>query len=120
MKIDKSQYEIIYNRNKNGESVIKLAKEYGVKQNSIYRIIEEANIDEDSKLYQLKKELEKEKNIKRVKDLAEKYDIKITLNDEKDDCNVCKKFQDIILENERRIKELELEMLKIKTNSKPR
>ena len=114
MKIDKSEYEIIYNRKKNGESVMKLAKEYEVKQNTIYRIIEsfEAIIDENSKLYQLKKDLEKEKNIKRIKDLAEKYDLKITINNEKDDCSVCKRLQDTILENEKRINELELELQK--------
>lgn len=125
MKIDKSEYEVIYNKRKNGESVINLAKEYGVKQNSIYRIIDILGVtaDEQSNLYYHKKAFEKEKNIKRVKDLAEKYDIKITLNDEKDECSTCEKVQDIfqkykkeahdvLLEKDKRIKELELELQK--------
>ena len=102
MKINKSQYEIIYNRNKSGESITRLAKEYGVNHSTINRIIEinrENTIDENSKLYKLKKDYEREKIIKKIKDLAEKYDIKITLNDEKDECNVCKKIQDILTEN---------------------
>ena len=118
MKIDRSEHEVIYNRRKNGESVMKLATEYGVKQNSIYRIIDLLDITSHRMLNHYKKSFEREKNIKRVKDLAEKYDIKIILKDEEDEedeedeCVECIKLQDIILEKEKRIKELELELQK--------
>ena len=110
MKIDKSEYEVIYNRKKNGESVIKLAKEYGVKKSAIYRIIDILNTNKDIKLNKLKKDLNREINIKKLKDLAKKYDIKITINDEKYDCDACEKFKDLVLEKEKRIKELELDL----------
>lgn len=107
MKIDKSEHEVIYNKKKNGETVINIAKEYGVRENTIYRIIEaiESSIDHDNDLYKSKIEFEKQRNMKRIKDLAKKYNLNIMFLGEKNNCKEC-------LQKDKLIEQLQTEVEK--------
>ena len=82
MKIDKESYETISIKRANGMSVAQLAKEYGVKENCIYRILEKYELEKNETISNYKINLEKERVKVKITSMARRAGIHIIIDDD--------------------------------------